>query len=341
MRRSVFFRGRALLFALVLAGCGGGSGAGSAPSSSQSGASTARLTITVPQNGSTQAQTRSPQYVSPAAKSAEVDVIYGSLSAVGATTDLVAGNGVCVTSGSVLQCTLSLLVQPGASNFVVKLFDQTGEQGHVVSTATVAVPPSNAGAIVNVPVTLLGTVGEIGLALSGGSFTSGTAGTRTLTVTGLDFDGDPIAGSFNQPILLTSMNPSVTIAPTSVTTNGTAVTLSYTGSGDPTISIKATDADGGTATYPSVGALSVSPSNLELVAGAPQTLFISQGGSGTITLTSSCAQGAAITLSPTSVPAGTASTVTVIASSTPTTSTPPPRRVRSPSTASRARPMKA
>ncbi len=204
------------------------------------------MTITVPR-ASTASSARSPRYVSPASQSAEVDVVYGSTTVVGATGDLVAGNSSCVTTSAGLQCTLSILVQPTATSFIVKLFDQLGEQGNVLSTATVAVPPSPTGVPVDVPVTLAGVATQIGLALTGAAFNTGVAGTRTLVVTAMDAGGNAIPGTFNQPIALKSTNPAITLSASSLSSSG-SVTVTYSGSGDATLGIAATDPDGGTKT---------------------------------------------------------------------------------------------
>lgn len=230
----------AAVLAIGLTSCGGGAASPSGPS----GAVTDTLTITVPR-ASTSARARSPKYVSPASQSAEVDVVYGSSVTVGATVDFVAGNGACVSTASGLQCTLGVLVQPSATDFIVKLYDQLGEQGNLLSTATVPVPPSPNGTPVNVPVTLNGVVEQIGLAVTGGAFASGAAGTRTLVVTAMDADGNPIVGTLDQPIALASQNPAIALSATSLTGSG-SVTLTYNGTGSPTIQIQATDPDGGT-----------------------------------------------------------------------------------------------
>jgi hypothetical protein len=275
-RRAAF----AIVLAGALAGCGGGGGGSSAaPRGSVSAAAvTARMTITVPPKTSSAAHARSPQFISPATQSAEIDVVYGTTSTVGATIDIVAGNAACVATANGTQCTLSVLVQPTATNFIVKLFDQLGEQGHLLGTATVAVPPSPNGTPIDVPVTLSGVVLQIGLSVAGGAFTNGVAGTRTLIVDALDADRNTIPGTLTNPIVLANQNPAMTLSAASIAASGTALTITYSGAGSPTIQINATDLDGGSKSFSlapgtvgSVGPLTVSPSTMTFTF-VPETL---------------------------------------------------------------------
>ena len=80
----------------------------------------------------------------------------------------------------------------------------------------------------------------------------------------MDADGNVIPGTLDQPITLTSSNPAITLSVSTVTVAGTPVTLTYNGTGSPTVQINATDPDGGsqTLTFPLPGALSVAPTAL-------------------------------------------------------------------------------
>jgi len=257
--------------AASFAACGGGGGGGASPSAPAAGAAvTDQLTITVPRASSS--SVRSPRYVSPASQSAEVDVVYGSTTTVGAAVDLTAANGACATTAAGLQCTIGVLVQPSATSFVVKLYDQLAEQGNLLSTATVPVPPSPNGVPVTVPLTLAGVVKQIALTVPAGAFSAGVAATRSLVVTALDADGNPIPGTFDQPITLTSNNTAIALSASTLTASG-SVTLTYNGSGNPNVQLNATDPDGGTTslllalgvatpTPVPAGPLAVSPTSL-------------------------------------------------------------------------------
>jgi len=273
-----------VVLASLLAACGGGGASPSAPAANAA-AVTDQLTITVPRSSSSSA--RAPRYVSPASQSAEVDVVYGSTTTVGATVDLTPANAACTTTAAGLQCTIGVLVQPSATSFVVKLYDQLGEQGNLLSTATVAVPPSPNGTPINVPISLAGVAKQIALTVPAGAFSAGVAATHSLVVTAMDADGNPIPGTLAHPITLTNNNAAIALSATTLNASG-SVTLTYNGAGDPSVQVVATDPDGATfnlqlgpggATPTPVGPLTVSPTSLSFsFVGQVQNVTVSDPG---------------------------------------------------------------
>lgn len=220
------------LCALALSSCGsggsGGGGAALAQPSAAPAAFTAHFTFTIAPK-QTSARGRRPAYISSASQSLAINVLYGTTTAPGALINLTTNQGgVCTIAGGAETCTVSVVAQPGATQFVLTFYDQPNGLGNALSTDTVAVPPVTNG-VANITATLQGIVANISLAVAG-SLTAGTAGTATLALTAKDAAGNVItSGPFSEPIQLVATGSSISLSSTSVTDPAAPITISYNG----------------------------------------------------------------------------------------------------------------
>jgi hypothetical protein len=224
---------------VALAACGGGGGGGSTAPAVPNGTTvpvTANLTVTIPNR--TAQSTRRALYISPSVQSIEVQIQYATSTTIGAQVDVNAGSSACSVVSGGRECTISLIAQPGALNFIVTLYDQTGETGNVLAVSTTPVPPaSGSNAVVNLSVSMQGVAGSVALAL-GGTLYAGTPGTVPVIVTASDADGNPIGGTapYASPVMLGTVGTGLTLSTTSVAAPTTPVTVTYDGSaGSPMI----------------------------------------------------------------------------------------------------------
>ncbi len=165
-------------------------------------------------------------------QSIEVQVQYATSTTIGAQVDVNAGSSACSTVSGGRQCTISVIAQPGALNFIVTFYDQTGETGNVLAVSTTPVPPaSGSNAVVNLSVTMQGVAASVALAL-GGTLYAGTPGTVPVLVTVSDADGNPIGGTapYASPVTLGTIGAGLTLSTTTVTSPVTPVTVTYDGS---------------------------------------------------------------------------------------------------------------
>jgi hypothetical protein len=184
---------------------------------------------------------------------------------------------------------------------------------------TVPVPPAVNG-VANVNATLLPVAASVQLAV-GTPLANGVPGTTSLVFTALDADGNPISGTapFSTPIQLVPQNPAITFTPSTVTSPTTPVTVTYNGT--PTANPSVVAQIGSktvTAPFPifsstTTPTLSITPADIIVsVGGASMPITVTlQDAPGPVALTDTCVSGAAISLSQTSVPAGTPTTVNV------------------------------
>jgi hypothetical protein len=320
-------------FAALCAGCGGGSGGSTGTNSvAPSGASiTAHFSFTISPQTPATASVRRTTYISPSSQSLEIDVAYGTASAVGAQLNLAPLPASCSVTGGVTQCDIAVVAQASATAFVITFFDQPNEGGHVLSTATVPVPVAVNG-VADVNATLLPVAASVQLAPVT-PLINGIAGSTTLQFTVFDADGNPIAGSipFSTPVQLVPASPAITFSPSSITSPATIVTVTYTGVpvtnpqvtaqiGTTTFTTQLPISPAGTATpTPAPATLTITPSDIGVTVGGPGVaILVSLSGStGSATLAAACSAGAQISLSQTSVPAGTPTSVTVTAVTAP------------------------
>jgi hypothetical protein len=299
-------------------GCGGaGSGGSSATPATSGSALTAHFSFAVPSR-TTSADLRQAAYISPSSQSLEVDVAYGTATAVGAQLNLSPLPPECAVVSGVTQCNISVVAQSSATNFIIEFFDQPNSQGNLLSTVTVPVPPAVNG-VASVNATLLPVAASVQLAV-GTPLANGFAGSTSLIFTALDADGNPISGTapFSTPIQLVPQSSAITFTPSTVTSPTTPVTVTYNGT--PTSNTNVVAQIGTktvTAPFPifsSTGpTLSITPADIGVSVGdasVPITVTL-QGAAGPVALTDTCVSGAAISLSQTTVPAGTPTTVNV------------------------------
>jgi hypothetical protein len=201
----------------------------------------------------------------------------------------------------------------------------------VLSTATVAVPPAING-VAALNVTLAGVVSSVALSLHGG-LVLGQPGSAVLVVTALDAAGEPITGSlpFSAPIQLSSSSSALTLSTTTVTSPATVVNVAYNGTSDPTLHFTAQPPSGNAVTFSpfgngTAGPVTVNPATVQVTVGAgPVTVAVGQStpATGTIVLGTQCVAGAAIAVTPSSVPAGTTTTVAISGIAIPASPTSP------------------
>ncbi len=262
---------------------------------------------------------RHAAYISPSSQSLEVDVQYGTATAIGAQLNLSPLPPDCTVVNGLTECDISVVAQSSATNFVIEFFDQPNSQGNLLSTVTVPVPPAVDG-VANVNATLQPVAAGVQLAV-GAPLANGVPGTTSLIFTALDADGNPIPGAvpFSTPLVLVSQTPGFTFSPGTVTSPSTPVTVTYDGTPAANPSVAAQIGNKTvTAPFPAftgsaTPVLSITPADVSVSVGgpsAPVTVTLT-GGAGPVALTDTCVSGAAISLSQTSVPAGTPATVNV------------------------------
>ncbi len=168
--------------------------------------------------------------MSPSTDTLVVTAIYGTASpAPGEAIDVSPGSNACVAgSGGARSCTVSVAVQTGATELDVAALD--GNK-HLLSHVLVTLPAVSAP-IIDITVTLGGDPASVVLAIEGGEFAQGYAGSKTLDVTALDADGNTIGlpGAFDLPILLTVSDGAISVSPGTIVDPGQTATVTYDGS---------------------------------------------------------------------------------------------------------------
>jgi hypothetical protein len=217
---------------VLAAACSGGGGSGPAGgSSAASGARTARFTIVIPAPASAASEVRRrPTYISPSTVTLVVTAIYGTASpAPGEAVDVSPGSSACVAgSGGARSCTVSVAVQTGATELDVAALDANK---HLLAHALVTLPAVSAP-VIDITITLGGDPASVVLAIEGGEFAQGYAGTKTLDITALDADGNTIGlpGAFDLPISLTVSDGAISVSPATIVDPGQTATITYDGS---------------------------------------------------------------------------------------------------------------
>jgi hypothetical protein len=290
----------------------------------------------VPAQTTSAASVRRTTYISPSSKSLEIDVAYGTASAVGAQLNLSPLPAACSVTGGVTECDIAVVAQASATAFIINFFDQPNEGGNLLSTATVGVPAAVNG-VADVSATLLPIAASIQLAPVT-PLVNGQAASTALNFTAFDADGNAITGSapFNAPLQLVPATPAITFSPSVITSPATVVTVNYNGApvtnpqvtaqiGSSTYTTQLPIAPAGTATPTPTPAptptpvLTIAPADIGVTVGGPGVAITVAltGSAGPVTLAANCVEGAQIALSQTSVAGGTPVNVTVTAVTAP------------------------
>lgn len=269
----------ALVSSCLFAACaGGGGGSSSVPAAPQRSSYDARFTVTIPAP-SVSSSKRAPRYLSPSTRSLAIGVSYPSAAASTTVANLTPGSPGCTSAAAGTTCTIDVTVQNGAQQFVVRAYDAVNAGGNLLGTTALAVPAGTGAPVVDVTVTLDGVVHAIVLALQGGPFTPGAAGTRTLLVTASDADGGTIVapGNFSPPIVLSASDGAVRLSPSVVTSPGTTVTATYDGTPAAHTTLAATAGTSVGATLTAVGtptpAPTAAPTTAPVPSPSPTVLF--------------------------------------------------------------------
>jgi hypothetical protein len=266
--RLASLRGIGLLLTatIALAACGGGSHTIPAPGGGSAGASNltsqATFVISVPKQGSSTSDKRSPRYISAATQSIKVNVTQANGSPV-TLTPVVSNVSGCPTdpanTGN-FKCTVSAAVPIGTDTLSIGTYDQPNAGGNLISqqftTVTVlqgvANGPPAAGytftldanpSTINISPPGSGVTGSVG---SGFTVNGSSALTFTATVNdahGTTLTNNAIPGS---PVLSATSSAPGVAAITSTSQNPYSITITPGGSsGTATITVKASPANAG------------------------------------------------------------------------------------------------
>jgi sugar lactone lactonase YvrE len=217
-----------LVLGVVPAACGGG-GHGSAvpsaaaPSPAQTGSTqsggrgAASLTIKIPAGATTQANHRSPKYVSPSTTQLLVNVKQGgtSISGYPQTIALTSGSPNCTVVSGATQCLVQLGLSPGTYTADFTLEDSAGTKLSLSDAVPISV---TLGETTNVPIVLAGIPVSVS-AVSASPVVTGTAATglvlagagpHQIAINALDADGNIIVGT-GQPSYTASATGSLAL----------------------------------------------------------------------------------------------------------------------------------
>jgi hypothetical protein len=216
-----------VLFALIVAGCGGGGSNAVAPGA-QNGTATGTATIVIPPGTTTSSSNRSAQFISPSVASVRI-AMAGLADQIFALTT---SSSNCATTAGTRTCTINFTATAGQPSITVTLYDAANGTGNVLGSATTTANVT-AGTAFTVSLTIGGAIKTVTINLSN-AFTMGTAGTATVTVTAQDAGGNTIAGpgNFALPVTLqnTDTTGALTLSGTTIAGPGSSVTLTYNGS---------------------------------------------------------------------------------------------------------------
>lgn len=169
------------------------------------------------------------------------------------TADVSATSSLCTAaSGGGRNCTVGVSAPSGNDTFTLTAYDQANGAGNAIAHATMVETVSSTATSVNVAVT--GTIVKLTVALSNPYPPVGTAATSTVTVTGIDIDGNVVLGPYASPITLQDSDTSgvTTLSATTLTSSSNSATLSYTGAisaASATITASLTGVASATATF--------------------------------------------------------------------------------------------
>lgn len=235
----------------MLAGCGGGGGSSATvvpngigpvvtstpdPGGSTGPMAQTRVTITIPMP-TTSSTSRSPRYVSSATNSLSIATTAGTT-----VVGLAANSPGCAAASGSRNCTISVQFPPGTNvPFSARTYASTDGSGTPLSIAiaTTTIIPNTTNTL---NLTLNAVVNAVQVALTPASFTTGQAGTASVTTTLLDaanqiivVGSNNLVDQTNSPVtvrLADSDTSGVTnVSPTTV--GATPSTLSYSGGTPP------------------------------------------------------------------------------------------------------------
>jgi|GEM_PF-1210438 len=223
---------------------GGGSGTIAVGNPSRGGAKTT-LAIRVPASlKSSNAQKRTPQYVSPSTLGASITV-YGALATPPPTptvvADLSSSSPLCTpNSDGSRTCNVQVQAPVGNDDFIVNTYDQAPVNGAIPSGANLLSTSTlqfviQAGQVNTLPLTLGGVPAAIVLAPPGFLVPPNQTSTFTFTVNAKDADGNYIVGpgNYNAPITLSisgDPNNTISLSTTTIASPATStVTATYNG----------------------------------------------------------------------------------------------------------------
>lgn len=227
----------ACALAALLSACGSSGGSGPLPAQSTSPPVTTQsanveFTFTIPAlasaSSATSSSVRRPMDFTASTQSVTVAIGTRVLE----TADVSAASPICKTSSSGRSCTVGVNAPSGTDQFIVTAYDQANGAGNAIAQATVQATTSAQPSPINVVVT--GTITKLELQLSNPYPPVGTAASTTVTVTGLDADGNVVLGSFASPVTLQDSDTSgATLLSTTTVTSAAdpakPITLSYNG----------------------------------------------------------------------------------------------------------------
>jgi len=223
---------------------GGGFGTIAVGNPSRGGAKTT-LAIRVPASlKSSNAQKRTPQYVSPSTLGASITV-YGALATPPPTptvvADLSSSSPLCTpNSDGSRTCNVQVQAPVGNDDFIVNTYDQAPVNGAIPSGANLLSTSTlqfviQAGQVNTLPLTLGGVPAAIVLAPPGFLVPPNQTSTFTFTVNAKDADGNYIVGpgNYNAPITLSisgDPNNTISLSTTTIASPATStVTATYNG----------------------------------------------------------------------------------------------------------------
>ncbi len=240
----------ALLAALFITSCGGGGGGSNAVSPAAPGASgsasqqktvTGKVVLSIPTQASS-GKVRYPQFVSPNASSVSI-VANGGTAQI---FDVSATSSLCTTTSGARNCTLTFGAPVGNDTIVLTIFSGPNGDGTTLATTTTTTTVV-AGTPFSLTVAMTASIGTIvvniatqtgqnncpnGTFLNTNGINEGCAGSSgTITFTAFDPSGAQITGSapYATPILITTNDPSLSVAPNQITGPGQTAIASYNG----------------------------------------------------------------------------------------------------------------
>ena len=169
-----------------------------------------------------------PKYVSAATQSVTIALQSGTKLG---TFDVSAASSLCTkNSDGSRKCVAGVQAPSGNDTFSVTAYDQPNGTGNALATGTLTQSIS-ASTPSTISVSLTGITASIKLALQNTLPAVGTAASIPVIVQALDASGNTILGTYDRTITLTDSDTSghTSLATTSVTASGTAVTLQYDG----------------------------------------------------------------------------------------------------------------
>jgi hypothetical protein len=198
------------------AGCGGGGRAlpHDVAGGAAAAASTERITIVIPRAGATPGgKGRRPAYISPAAQSVSVSVTaHGSTTPVAGfpqVAGLTPTSTGCSSTLAGTQCTLNIALLPGSYDVSLTIYDRPDATGNLLSVAQSVPFTVLAGQSNVLAVTLGGVVASVViLSLAAAGYALPPNGSVSVSVFGVDRDGNIILGAGAPAVALTSSDPS-------------------------------------------------------------------------------------------------------------------------------------